>query len=589
MRTRIFRAMTAIALILPLLDAPAAAQGSGSGDAAAKPSSFQGVFTFGGAANDDAGAPDRASEYDVLRQGALGRVGGQLWGDTGRLRLDARAQYGGSPRDQFYEGAFSYARWLNVHVKYVRFPHRLEHDPLAYVDAASGIGGTFVVSHTDNDPTARYDLTRGELDAGIEVAPPALRALRFFLGHRRETREGLRQSLTSSHCATCHVVSNSRGVNELTRELTAGARLALTRLGVEYTFSDRRFEERAQTLTNRYDAGVHPVTLADVFLNRLQYDGRAGTLPFDVTPASAKQSHLVRARVSLPGDASVTGSFTRSDVENTDTSIGYTYTGVAGRLVVPLGRDVTLRGSVRRYEIETDNVFVDVIEQVSPAGPAAGLTYGQAYPTFGDPDYVRRSSLARTPTEAALDLTWRPLKRTAIQAGYAWEDLQRTWFDVEKTTTNSVTLRARARPWKSFETRTRFQHDWIEDPFTYERAAMPAVLQPFQSPNNVPFTGLQYFQMYDARQADLTAFPTRRARLDQSIAWSPLERASFAAHYRLNSSENDALNFSTWSRTTHALGGEVWIAPAERWTAMAGYTLHRERLDTMFSILAFTG
>lgn len=569
--------------------APAATTAQPAPGATLKPSPFQGAILFGGAINDNSGAPDQVSEYDVFREGALPKLGALLWGDTGKLRLDARLQYGGDQRDQAYVTDLNYARWLKAHARYTRMPHRLEHDPLSYVDSASGIGGTFVVGHTDTDPAAHYAVTRGEFVGRLEIAPPAIPALRLFVAHRQETREGNRQSLTASHCATCHVVAYSRGVDEGTRDISAGARLLLKRVNLDYSYLNRRFTEDQADITHTYLAGVHPATLADVFLNRLQYDARSGALPFDLTPSSRKGTHVVRGRIALPRDASLTGTFTRSDVENSDTSVGYSFTGGTGRLVVPMGSQLVFRGSYRTYEIDADDVFVDIVEQVSPAGPTAGLTYAQAYPTFGNPDFVRESALSRTPTDFGVDLTWTPLKRTSVQAGYEREALERTSFDVEKTTTDTFTLRARARPWKQFETRTRFESRRVTDPFMYEHSAIPAVLQPFMSPGNVPFTGLQYYEMYGSRQADLTSYPTRSTRLDQTVNWSPSPRVSVSGHYRLTASDNDDLNFSTWSRNLQATGAELWIAPGERWSLMAGYSLHRERLETMFSTLAFVG
>ncbi len=591
MRTGLWNSVLRVApavTIAVALAGPVSAQTSGD-TGTKRPSIVQGTFTLGGAVTDRSGSPERVSEFDALRQGGVGQLGGQLWGDRGDLRFDAAAQFGGSSRDQAYVADIRYARWLRGHVKYDRFARRLDHDPLSYVDAASGIGGTFVVGHTDYDPAARYDTTRGRFEGRLELVPTHTPALTFFVSHRVDTEEGLRQSLTTSHCATCHVVSYSRGVDDRTRELSAGARLSLRGVDVEYSYADRRFNDRAQSLTHSYDLGVHPATLADVFLNRLQYDQRAGALPFDVTPDSKKATHLLRAHVALPGDASATGTFTRSAVTNENTAVGYTYTGGGGRLVVPLGKSVVVRGGFRRYEIEADDVAIDIVELVSPAGATAGLTYAQAYPTFGNPDYVRHSAIARTPTEASMDLTWTPVARASIHAGYEWEAVERTSFEVEKTTTSTLTLRARARPWKRFESRTRFQQDWITDPFMFARAAVPAVLQPFQSPNNVPFTGLQYYEMYDSRQADLTLFPTRSARFDQSFSWTPTSRVSMNAHYRWGTSENDELNFSTWSRTAHSPGAEIWFAGGGTWSLAAGYSLQRERLETMFSTLAFVG
>jgi hypothetical protein len=282
-------------------------------------------------------------------------------------------------------------------------------------------------------------------------------------------------------------VSYSRGVDDRTRESSAGARLALRGLDVEYSYANRRFSDRAAQLTHTYDPGLHPATLQDVFLNRIQYDQRTGALPFDITPDSRKETHLLRAHLALPFDASAMGTFTRSTVTNDDTAVGYTYTGGAGRLIVPFGRSFVFRSGFRRYEIEAEDVAVDVVELVSPAGPTAGLTYAQAYPTFGDPDYVRHSALARTPA-ASMDLTWTPLARTSIQAGYEWEAVNgRRSRSRRRRRTRSRS--ARARTVKGLAS-ARFRHDWITDPFMFERAAMPASCS-VRSPNNVPSPGLQ--------------------------------------------------------------------------------------------------
>jgi hypothetical protein len=135
----------------------------------------------------------------------------------------------------------------------------------------------------------------------------------------------------------------------------------------------------------------------------------------------------------------------------------------------------------------------------------------------------------------------------------------------------------------------RFDQAWTQDPFQHEHAAVPLVLQPFGSPGNVPFTGLQYFTMYDSRQANLTSFPTRDRRMDTNLSWTPSPRASLSVHYRWRGASNDDLNFSTWDRSVQAPGAELWIAPGDRWSVMAGYNYGRERLETMFTTLAFNG
>lgn len=262
---------------------------------------FEGVFTIGGIATDTTGSPSRVGEYQVVDQEALPQFGLQFWGERGRSRWDVGARHSGDARDQAYFAELNVARRLRLSAEYSRLPHRLDHDPLGYMDASSNIGGTFVVRHTDTDPTATYGLTTGELRSRAELALPFERGnVRFFLGHRQQMRDGHHQSLTTNHCATCHTVSYTREVDQRLRDLTAGARLQYNAVTLDYSYEDREFEERGDGLTHVCDRARQPATLAEVFLNRVSYDARSGSLPFDTTPGLSKGTHVLRGRLSLP-------------------------------------------------------------------------------------------------------------------------------------------------------------------------------------------------------------------------------------------------------------------------------------------------
>lgn len=549
----------------------------------------EGTVSVGVLTSDSSGNQQRVGQYDDLFDTTRARTGFQFWGQTGLVKFDLAASHGGNRRDQRYSADVAIGRMVKAHVQYQRSPKRLDHDPLTYVDAASNIGGTFVVEHTDTDPFAEYAFDYAELISRLEVVLPKAPFLRLYASHRQETRSGSRQSLVTSHCATCHVVSYSREMDQKTSDLIAGLRLSTARASVDYQYQNRRFDERGGGLTHTYDRAVHPVTLADVFLNRVQFDQRDGPLAFDTMPSIETTRHALRAAFRLPGDIRTTGSFTSTQTRNLDTDLETRQIGGVGRFVVPLGTRLSLRGSARRYTIESDSVAIDMIELVSPAGPTAGKTYAQAYPSFGNPDYVRESSLSRTPTDMTLELQWRAAKNTTVRAGYAWEEIRRDHFAVHRTTTQSLLLNARGTLAKSLQWRSRFDYDWTRDPFLNERAAIPAVLQTTPSPGNLPFTGLQYYQMYGSRQADLTSFPTRHGSFDQTVTWTPVQAVSISGHYRWHDASNDDLNFSTWDRTSHAPGIEFWIAPSEHWSLMAGYTYQKETLETYLSTLAFSG
>jgi len=65
----------------------------------------------------------------------------------------------------------------------------------------------------------------GTFESRVDLNLPTKIPVSFFVGHNRQTRSGSHQVMTISHCATCHTYAFTRGVDEVTRELIAGAML----------------------------------------------------------------------------------------------------------------------------------------------------------------------------------------------------------------------------------------------------------------------------------------------------------------------------------------------------------------------------
>jgi hypothetical protein len=559
------------------------------GPASAAPT-FEGVFRIGAIGNDDSGNLNKVGEYLPLE--STGQVGTEFWGNRNGVRYDVNAYYGGTSLDQKYRADFDIRRLVKAHVAYQKFPHRLDHDPLTtYMDASSGLGGTFVAISTNTDPTAQYSLGVGEFTSGIEVTTPTKIPVKFFLNHNRTTRDGSHQVMVISHCSSCHTYAYTRGMDELTKELIAGAMLQARHGSVEYSYEDSAFSDGAPDILHQFNNAIHPAQLTDIFLNRVQYDDAAGLLPIATVPGIDKSAHKLRASLRLPGDGSLWGQYSQSTQRNSDTRLEIDFKGFSGRLFVPIRNRFSLKADLKRYDIKADDVFVDMVELVAPAGLLAGKTYAESYPTFGNPDYLRQSELSRTPTEFTMEFGAQPVKRTFLRAGYQWNQIERDHFDVEKTTTHTFYVTGRSQMGKKANARFRFQYDDVTHPFTYEAAAIPRVIQPFPSPGTPPspLTGMQYFTMYRSRQGDLTAFPDAALRLDGSVTVTPSPNVAMTLHYNYRDAQNDQLNYSTWGRTAHTPGIDLFISPGDHWTLSAGYVYHKERLETLFSTLAFVG
>ena len=560
---------------------------SGSVLAQAHQPKTEGIITAGALAGSNDGSQNRLNEYEVAKDGTLPQFGAKVWGNKGTFTFDLLASHGGDNRDQKYGAYLSGAGGrFKASVTFDRFLHRLDHDPLDYMEA--GIGN-FVVRATDHDPGSDYSRAVGMLNTNVSVA--ATKNVEFFVSHKMTLRDGVHQGLTMSHCANCHVESFARKMDETTNTLAAGARVNAGRFTMDYTFENRTLEENGATPTNTYDNAVHPVSLLDIFLNRVQYDDGNGELPFDLVPKQTKVTNTVRAAYALPGDGAISGNFTHSSSNNDFADFGSTFTGGHARVTIPLGSRAYLKGLFRKYEIETESVFVDVVEQTTPAGPGAGLTYAQLYPAMLPLDYYTESTESRSPTEMALEFAFRPGKRSSINLGYEYEEITRESFHVEKSTTNTIKASAYWRPDKTVSLRARYEQAMTSDPYANINAAKPAALQLVPTPGGLPFgpLSLQYFEMYDSRMANLSSIPTDTVFVEGTAAWSPSQTFTVSGHYRYRDQKNDELNYSTWGHDLHMPGVEVYVAPTPRFTMAAGWGYQKDTLDTVFSTLNFGG
>ena len=103
----------------------------------------EGSIFIGANVGSNTGNLNRVAEYDVAKDGTLPTVAAQLWGQNGTFKYDLLASHSGDNRQQKYGASFN---TVNGRVKasfsFDRFLHRLDHDPLDYVE--SGVGN-FVV------------------------------------------------------------------------------------------------------------------------------------------------------------------------------------------------------------------------------------------------------------------------------------------------------------------------------------------------------------------------------------------------------------------------------------------------------------
>jgi hypothetical protein len=282
-----------------------------------------------------------------------------------------------------------------------------------------------------------------------------------------------------------------------------------------------------------------------------------------------------------------------SNITNNGTGVKAKSWGWNSRYTIPINKKMNFSIRAKQLDWEVDEVFVNVIEQEALAGPNAGQTYAESYPDFGEASWTRYSSRSRNDIGVRGELSTRLARFTTLRTGYQFRHRKRDNYEVDKTNTNSVyatfSKRIRKTETGDWATRIRYRFDTNDNPWLHKHAALPPVMQPYQSPGNAPFGGTQYFEIYAARQADLTRFPKSSHFFEPSVTWMPNPKISASFHYRYRNLDNSELNMSKWSRNVHMPGAELWFSPLEKLDFTVAYTFRNEKSDTMFGIPVYDG
>ncbi len=130
---------------------------------------------------------------------------------------------------------------------YQSFIHHLDHDQLTNLQAREGlpddgVGGKQVYHH-DMDPMGRYWLDYSKMSGELAYDLTGIPNGKLYVRYSDQHKSGWKQTLTIDHCATCHVESNRREVDEQTRMFAVGTEGTMRNLTFNYEFEAQDFTD----------------------------------------------------------------------------------------------------------------------------------------------------------------------------------------------------------------------------------------------------------------------------------------------------------------------------------------------------------
>jgi len=456
-----------------------------------------------------------------------------------------------------------------------------------------GQTGGAAIYGEDLVPGQEFSVTRREYKADTEIQVPALPNIVFDVGFRREHREGTEQSIANSKCAACHITGGSKEIDEVTRDVKAGLTGKFGLVTLRYEFSDRQFDNNASSSRNIYDPVIKPGQPLDnaTFDNRMSFDYTDGALPYDSTPESEKQTHMVKARVDMANQTSLVGSFVNSRVESNKqdepgiftldrTSLTTTYDGYGFKATTRLG-GLKLSATLKLEELESDNVTPTFYPITAPGAPAAGLTFGSPPVTSYQPPNGVESIITRDVLSATLNGVYRLSRGTTLRLGYGYESEDRDDDAFGETETHTLKARINYRASRHLSARVGYSYQDIDNPFGNPDAALP-LLQDNTFPTGVTGNSAAYgTTFYAAREADLSNQPEEVHEAKLSTTWAPLPQFSATVSYRYRNDSND-LDKSEWEQATHSPSLSLWYAASQKLNLTAAYNYFDQRSETAF-------
>lgn len=556
-----------------------------AGDDEKNTNDTEGSIEIGGLFNEVTDSPDMAAEFFTINDGPVGKVKFKTFQDWGAL--DLKFKYAAQDQNSGHLN-FDIKRMVRSHNTYDKFPHRLGHDPMVYLESTSRNGK--VVQNTDFNPDTEYVLDYAVFQDRTELQFPGFRPLTLAVEVREQNRNGHTQAFTTNHCDTCHIKSQEHRRDQQTTDGTLEAAVAWNNGVVRARYTDRKLREAHPSVTGNFDPNLHPELQLPVFTNRMQYDSDVGTVPVDLKPEIDKATTRLDFRWASKNGLAVTANGVWAETENRGTGNSADYSGYVVTAAKRFGNNLRLRWHGKVYQTSTNSVYIEPIQRVTLAGPQAGLTYADIYGmTF---DQWRNSALNRDGLDSKLDVSYRfGRKGGTLRGTWDYDVIDREYYEVapgeKKTTSNTFGASYRIRPAKGLRIDAELKHGDVDNVFMVIDATCSTLVSA-RYPNPWDPDTPQYVDSHATRIADTTASASSWNKAVLAIGYN-FGQTTVTGRYVYWDGDNSDGDLTDWSKNRQTATITAWSPGGANWDWYVGWAYQDMSLDAPACIPVFDG
>lgn len=405
-------------------------------------------------------------------------------------------------------------------------------------------GGGKMVTYDDQTPNANFGYTRHQIKSDFKVKVPGKARLKIIASHRSILEKGRNQKVVSMHCSSCHMVSKSIDVDQLTHTASVGFEVNPKAFLLSYIGSFRSFKSEAPLPEAFYDAAEHPTdtTKGKDFPERVIFHG--DEFPFGKISQNQKIAHTVKIQTEI-GKNKILGSFTNSQAKNISEGIEIKSNGGTLKYVVSPSLKTKVIASASLSRIENDSVIVDYIP-VWSVGDSTQF------------DFIRYSNLTRTVGKGSAEFIYQPERKYRLSFLAGYEQIKRDDYPGSdgKTTKLKFSIKGKYRPNLKFSARFKYFFENTKDPAPYnlifERSAKTA-------------SSLYYYEREELRYGQITNQPIMLNGVDFTLNFNPNRKTNFKAGLKASletNSDTDTLDFERTKLQPHL---SINFAPTPKW------------------------
>lgn len=490
--------------------------------------------------------------WEVFNKGALVKVGeyqdlrpSPFW-DVDLLRSDGvhtLDMYGtGFDDESAQAGLYFYSPRHSADLRYNRFLHRLDHDPLS--NLAPPASGEEIVGE-DLNVGEDYVVRIQDIRTGLrgKLAKNVKYQLEFWLRRKK----GERQALGTHHgapgdvdCRICHVVNQRQTIDWTTVRVEPIIETKIGQLTVQYSRPMRSLSQNDGIVLRSY-GGFHG------------YD-YGGDLPYAVVPDTLWQTDRLRLSSDLPAESSFYGSLHRGDTRNKVRDTKRDFYGYDLRLTNRYFPSLTLNG-FSRYNRQLNQLPPFL---VPPEGDATSV------PTAIIPRYGLRQPIDYLRVAAGGNVNWRPLNNylVTINAGGEYGEVRRSYADYSVQNPPNIVQQGSTPYFLYFVGATNKWHPRFDTYIRYKGRT-----------TSHPLFGIDLYT--GETNSNL---PEQEDLVQIGGSWIPWDNflASASCGIENRSQHSDKANFD---EDNYPITITFWYAPRPEWSISGGYGYYTNWID----------